>query len=57
MQYRYYIVDIHATGVKGTDDRKVAIKHAQNDQIYVIDTESGEWMLPDDEHEAILEAF
>lgn len=44
-KFRYYVTDLFEGCVKGTDDRVVAMQFAESDDFFVVDTETGEWMM------------
>ncbi len=46
MKFKYYINDLNAGDVKGTDDLTVAQQFADNEDCFVVDAEAGHWLLP-----------
>lgn len=51
MKYRYYIVDLFDGCVKGTNDEKTARNFSICEEWYVIDTETGKWIVGDEDME------
>lgn len=47
MKFRYYIQDPFEGSIVGTDDDDVAKNYAICEDYYVIDTQTGEWVLSD----------
>lgn len=44
MKFRYYITDLDAHTVHGTNDSERAIDMADSEAFFVVDSEAGEWM-------------
>lgn len=55
MKFRFYITDISEGNVVGTNDKAVAYEIAQSEDYYVVDTETGDWIMADGEATAIEE--
>lgn len=47
MKFRYYITDTFDGAVKGTDDYETAFGYACCDEYFVVDSETGMWLLGD----------
>ncbi len=45
MKFRYYITDLMDGSIKGTDNEEVAGHYACSEDHFVVDTETGEWLL------------
>lgn len=56
MKFRYYIVDIAYGAPMGTNDETVAKDYSASEEAFVIDTESGNWLVSLDEAEEIFDA-
>jgi len=46
MKYRYYITDLFAGAIVGTNDKDVADSYALSEDNFVVDAQSGTWMNP-----------
>jgi hypothetical protein len=44
MKFRYYITDLHAGSVVGTNDKELAESYALSEDSFVVDTQSGVWL-------------
>lgn len=51
MKYRYYITDLNAGAIVGTNDKDVADSYALSEDNYVVDAQSGTWISPCGEQE------
>lgn len=51
MKYRYYITDLFAGAIVGTNDKDVADSYALSEDNYVVDVHRGTWMSPYGERE------
>lgn len=49
MRFRYYITDLHAGAVLGTNDSGVADDFRHSEDHFVVDAEAGKWLTPDEE--------
>lgn len=47
MKFRYYIASLHSGDVTGTDDEKVARNCALDEDQFVVDSETGKWLVSD----------
>ena len=45
MKFRYYIVSTFNGEVTGTDDAELALSHVGCEDDYVIDSETGKWLI------------
>ncbi len=50
-RFRYYITDLHAGAIVGTNDKDVADSCALSEDHFVVDAQSGIWMTPYGEQE------
>ncbi len=55
MKFRFYISSIFNGEVKGTNDEKVAKNMAGSEDDFVVDSETGEWLLSDGTRQPIEE--
>lgn len=46
MKFNYYIIDTFNNDVKGTNSKSVAEDFAQVEEYFVVQTETGRWILP-----------
>jgi hypothetical protein len=46
MKYRYYITDLFAGAIVGTNDKDVADSYALSEDNFVVNAQSGTWMNP-----------
>lgn len=56
MIYRYYITDLHAGCIFGTNDKEVAESYATSEDNFVVDTECGIQLLSNGDSMIIEEA-
>jgi hypothetical protein len=47
MKFRFYITDTFNGSVVGTDDKEQAQNYAQVEEYFVVDTETGTWLMID----------
>ena len=47
MQFRFYITDTMMGEIVGTDDEDLAIEYAESEEAFVLDAQTGEWILSD----------
>lgn len=47
MRFRFYITNPYSGCVHGTDDPETAKEYAADEDFFVIDSETGEWLLED----------
>ena len=47
MQFRFYITDTMEGNIVGTDDEDLAIEYAESEEAFVLDAQTGEWILSD----------
>lgn len=55
VRFRYYITDLYDGCVKGTDDEAVVRACRTSEDFFVVDTETNEWLQPNDESRQIEE--
>lgn len=55
MKFRYYITDLHAGCIFGTNDKEVAESYATSEDNFVVDTECAIQLLSDGESMIIEE--
>lgn len=55
MKFRFYITDLHAGSIFGTNDESLAKDYAQSEDHFVADTETGLWLQTAD-HSSEIEA-
>lgn len=55
MKFQFYIVDLNEGNVVGTNSEAIAQDLAVSEEYFVIDSEKGEWIQPDDIRESIEE--
>ena len=53
MKYRYYVTDLHAGRVTGTDDPELARQWAHDPDAFVVDSQEGKWLTLDDNDNVI----
>lgn len=51
MAFTFYITDLYNGVLKGTNDETLAKEYAKNEDIFVVNSETGMWLLPDSEVE------
>ena len=56
MKFRYYITNLIAGKIVGTDDEATARNYAMSEDFFVVDTENGTWLLSDGVDDSIEEA-
>lgn len=44
-KFRYYITNLFEGEVQGTDDTKVAEEASNCDEMFIVDTETGSWII------------
>lgn len=44
-KFRYYITNLFEGAVQGTDDTKVAEEASNCDEMFIVDTETGSWII------------
>lgn len=44
MKFRYYITNLHAGEIQGTNEAHVANTHAASSDYFVLDSENGLWI-------------
>lgn len=49
MKFSYYITDLHAGAVRGTNDSRVADDFRHSEDHFVTDAEAGKWLTPDED--------
>jgi hypothetical protein len=54
-KFRFYITDLYDGCIKGTDDPETAAETAESEDFFVVDTETGELLLPGRESQSIEE--
>lgn len=54
--FQFYITDNYEGSIKGTDDVHQAELYAGSEDHFVVDTETGEWLLPDGARTPVEEA-
>jgi hypothetical protein len=47
MKFKYYITDLYDGAVKGTDDTELAKEAAECEDLYVVEADTGTWLLAD----------
>ncbi len=47
MKFKYYIIDLYDGAVKGTDDTELAKEAAECEDFYVVEADTGLWLLAD----------
>lgn len=47
MKFRFYITDLFADCMRGTNDPETARNYAEAADFFVVDSETGEWLLED----------
>lgn len=55
MKFRYYITDTFSGTIRGTNDSAVARELAECEDYFVVDADSGEWLVPDSAREEVKE--
>jgi hypothetical protein len=56
MKFRFYITDTADGSIRGTNDELIARDYAESEDNFVVDTETGMWLQPDDGQEEVKEA-
>lgn len=56
MKHRFYITDLNAGGILGTDDPETARAYAASEDNFVVDAELGEWLTSDQSAQPVEEA-
>lgn len=49
MKFQYYITDLNEGEIVGTDSYEIAYHFSLCDNYFVLDSHTGEWMLPSGE--------
>lgn len=57
MKFRFYRVSMMDGEVTGTDDEELAKEYAESEDDFVIDTETGKWLLADGEESQEITEF
>ena len=52
-KFKYYITDVMNGEVVGTDDKDTAQEYAESDDYFVVDAESGRWLMSGGEDQDI----
>lgn len=47
MKFRFYITNLHVGAIEGTNDESVAQRMAGSEDCFVVDSETGEQLMPD----------
>lgn len=55
MKFRYYITDLVSGDVKGTNDTQKALELADSEEHFVVEGETGTWLLPYAERQDVQE--
>jgi hypothetical protein len=53
MKFRYYVTDLTDGSVKGTNSTKDADNLSYSEDFFVVDSETGEWLVADGERHDI----
>jgi hypothetical protein len=56
MTFKFYITDTVDGSVCGTNDEGIARDYAENEENFVVNAETGMWLMPDDREEPVREA-
>lgn len=56
MKFRYYITDLFAGTVEGTNDSGLADNLSRSEDYFVVDSETGEWLGTDGTRRSVLDA-
>ena len=55
MKFRFYITDLFLGNLTGTNDAELAKQAATSEDMFVVDAETGNWLVSDGTEEAIKE--
>jgi hypothetical protein len=44
-KFRFYITNAHSGAIEGTDDEELAVQAAKCEDFWVIDTNTGYWLI------------
>ena len=57
MKFRYYITSIFSGDITGTNDKDLAENIAMSEDDFVLDSETGEWILSDNSRNDVEETI
>ena len=54
-KFRFYVTTMYDGCIKGTDNVNAAESLAESEDFFIVDTETGEWLLPGGARDAVGE--